>query len=69
MGSNISAPLTLNTGAPLGCVLSPLLFSLYTQHSMATHSSNLVIKFADDITVIGLITDDERRPTGERLTT
>ena len=28
VGNNISTPLILNTGAPQGCVLSPLLYSL-----------------------------------------
>ncbi len=49
MGNNTSSPLTLNTGAPQGCVLSPLLYSLYTHDCAATHSSN----------VIGLITDND----------
>ncbi len=48
VGSNISSPLTLNTGAPQGCVLSPLLYSLYTHDCVATHSSNIIVKFADD---------------------
>ncbi len=30
MGNNTSSPLILNTGAPQGCVLSPLLYCLYT---------------------------------------
>ncbi len=59
MGNNTSSPLTLNTGAPQGCVLSPHLYSLYTHDCTATHSSNVMVKFADDTTVIGLITDND----------
>ncbi len=50
MGNNTSSPLILNTGAPQGCVLSPLLYSLYTHDCTATHSSNVIVKFADDTT-------------------
>ncbi len=59
MGNNTSSPLILNTGAPQGCVLSPLLYSLYTHDCTATHSSNVIGKFADDTMVIGLITDND----------
>ncbi len=69
VGSNISSPLTLNTGAPQGCVLSPLLYSLYTHDCVATHSSNVIIKFADDTTVVGLITDDDESAYREEVHT
>jgi hypothetical protein len=51
--------LILNTGAPHECVLSPLLYSLFTHDYTARHDSNTIIKFADDTTVIGLITNND----------
>ena len=56
--NNTSATLILNTGAPQGCVLIPLLYSLFTHDCMATHNSNTIIKVADDTAVVGLITND-----------
>ncbi len=69
MGNNTSSPLTLNTGAPQGCVLSPLLYFLYTHDCTATHSSNVIVKFADDTTVIGLITDNDETAYREEVST
>ena len=46
VGNNISTPLILNTGAPPGCILSPLLYSLFTHDCVAMHASNSIIKFA-----------------------
>ncbi|KAF7661471.1 hypothetical protein LDENG_00260640, partial [Lucifuga dentata] len=46
---------TLSTGSPQGCVLSPLLYALYTHDCTAAYTGNTIIKFADDTTVIGLI--------------
>ncbi|KAI3368912.1 hypothetical protein L3Q82_025429 [Scortum barcoo] len=40
-------------------LFSPLLYSLFMRKCVATHSSNNIIKFADDTTVIGLITGDD----------
>ena len=59
VGNNISTSLTLNTGAPQGCVLSPFLYSLFTHDCVAMHASNSIIKFADDTTVVGLITNND----------
>ncbi len=69
MGNNISSPLVLNTGAPQGCVLCPLLYSLYTHDCTATHSSNIIVKFADDTMVIGLITDNDEMAYKEEVST
>ena len=57
VGNNTSTPLILNIGAPQGCVLSPLLYSLFTHDCVAMHASNSIIEFADDTTVVGLITN------------
>ncbi len=54
---------------PAGCVLSPLLYSLYTHDCTATHSSNVIVKFADDTTVIGLITDNDETAYREEVST
>ncbi len=69
MGNNTSSPLILNTGAPQGCALSPLLYSLYTHDCTATHSSNVIVKFADDTTVIDLITDNYEMAYREEVST
>ncbi|KAK2880213.1 hypothetical protein Q8A73_022911 [Channa argus] len=57
--SNTSSTITLNPGAPQGCVLSPLLFTLLTHDCSLSHDSNLFIKFADDTTVVGLISNND----------
>lgn len=55
VGPHTSTALSLSTGSPQGCVLSPLLFTLYTHDCIPTHHNNTFVKFADDTTVVGLI--------------
>ena len=40
-------------------MLSPLQYSLFTHDQVAKHASNPIIKFANDTTVLGLITDKD----------
>ncbi len=58
VGQFTSNSITLNVGAPQGCVLSPLLYSLYTYDCVYSHSSTSIIKFANDTVVLGLISNN-----------
>ncbi len=40
-------------------MLSPILYSLFTHDCIPVHGSNSIIKFADDITVVGLISGND----------
>ena len=59
-----SATLILNKGTPQGCVLSPLLF---THDCVATQVSNSIAKFSDDITVVGLIVNNDETAYREEV--
>ena len=67
VGNNISILLILNTGAPQGCVLRPLLYSLFTHDCVAMHPYNSIMTFADDTRVVGLITNNDETAYREEV--
>lgn len=59
LGNVKSNILYTSTGAPQGCVMSPVLFSLYTDDCRSAFSNCAIIKYADDTVIIGKILNDE----------
>lgn len=55
LGKHVSDSQTISTGSPQVCVLSPLLFSLYSNNCTSIHQSVKLLKFIDDTTLIRLI--------------
>ena len=55
VGDNLSSSVTLSTGTPQGCVLSPMLYSLFTHDCLSCYVRTKILKFADDTIVIGLM--------------
>ncbi len=57
LGKLTSRILTISAGTPQGCVLSPLLFSLFTNDCTSKDPFVKLLKFADDTKVTSLIKD------------
>lgn len=64
MNNTSSSCVTLHTSSPQDCVLSPLLYILLTYACTVHYASNLIVKFADDTAVVGLIKNNNE--TAER---
>lgn len=47
------------SNSPQGCVVSPLLYSLYTYDYASTHPNNTIIKFADYTRLEGLLSSQD----------
>lgn len=59
LGKSIPSSRSTSTSSPQGCVLFPLLFFLYTTTCVSIHSLVKLLKFADDTTLVGLISKED----------
>ena len=55
--SVLSDEIVVNTGAPQECVLSPILFSICTNDISSNNSFLTLIKYADDMALVGRLRD------------
>ncbi len=69
IGDCTSSTSFVNTGVPQGCVLSPVIFTVFTHDCAAIHSSNAIVKFADDTTIVDLISENEETAYREETAT
>ena len=60
LGPHHSSTITLSTGSPQGCVLSHLLYALYTHDCSPAHPTNRIKKYVDDTTVVVLICNGDK---------
>ena len=61
LGTTRSDTIRTNTGAPQGCVISPVLFTLYTNDCVSTRDSCEIIKYADDTAILGKLSTNPVR--------
>ena len=59
LGNVKSNILVTNTGAPQGCAMSPVLFSLYIDDFRSVFSNCKIVKYADDTVIIGKILNED----------
>ena len=59
VNGSMSSFMSLSTGSPQGCVLSALLFILYTDDCRSHHDNSFIIKYADDSVIVSLLNNEE----------
>lgn len=59
VNGQLSDPIISNTGSPQGCVLSALLFIMYTDTCRSSEENRYLIKFSDDTVLLSLLQGPE----------
>ncbi len=62
VNSALSDVLFSSTGSPQGCVLSPILYILYTDDCRSSHPDRHVLTFADDTVIVSLLQGEDTAP-------
>jgi hypothetical protein len=68
LNNHLSEIICTSTGAPQGCVLSPLLFTIYTNDCISNTRNCQIIKYADDTAIIGNIVNDDESSYRKQIT-
>lgn len=61
--TGFSSYTSLCTGSPQGCILSPFLFTLYTDELRSDTPTSILLKYADDVAIVGLLGDVKGKET------
>ncbi len=59
--------ITVSMGVPRGCVLSPILFSIYTNKIKCDISGMSLLKYADNIALVAYMRDEQSLVTYRRF--
>ena len=63
----LSTVLSISTGAPQGCVLSAILFIIYTNELRSRFMNCHLIKYADDTVIVGVISNNDESEYNEHI--
>ena len=63
----LSTVLSISTGAHQGCVLSAILFIIYTNELRSRFRNCHLIKYADDTVIVGLISNNYESEYNEQI--